>query len=51
MQGNVAYREESTLLTPELRPNILEVLVQEIVQYKVYVSDKQWNAFGQALIS
>ncbi|KAM9354214.1 uncharacterized protein KZ484_012402 [Pholidichthys leucotaenia] len=52
-QGNVAYRENGTLLIPDpkLKSNILEGLVQEIVRYKVYVTDKQFNTIGEALIS
>lgn len=52
-QGNAAYKEKGTLLTPDpkLKPNILEGLVQEIVWYKVYVTDKQFNMVGEALIS
>lgn len=51
--GNAAYREKGTLLTPDpkLRSNILEALVQEIVRYKVYITDKQSNIVGEALIS
>lgn len=42
-----------TLLTPDLKlkSNILEGLVQEIVKYKVYVTDKEFNRVGKALIS
>ncbi|XP_034453560.1 uncharacterized protein LOC117769075 [Hippoglossus hippoglossus] len=52
-QGHAAYREKGTLLTPDpkLRSHILEGLVQEIVWYKVYVTDKQFNMVGEALIS
>ncbi|KAL7868433.1 hypothetical protein SRHO_G00098170 [Serrasalmus rhombeus] len=52
-QGNAACREKGTLLTPDpkLKSNILEGLVQEIVQFKVYVTDKEFNAVGEALIS
>ncbi|KAL6460119.1 hypothetical protein MHYP_G00174190 [Metynnis hypsauchen] len=52
-QGNAAYREKGTLLTPDpkLKSNILEGLVQEIVRFKVYVTDKEFNTVGEALIS
>ncbi|KAL7883324.1 hypothetical protein SRHO_G00009820 [Serrasalmus rhombeus] len=52
-QGNAAYRENGTLLIPDpkLKLNILEGLVQEIVRYKVYVNDKEFNTIGDALIS
>ncbi|XP_008278365.1 uncharacterized protein LOC103356092 [Stegastes partitus] len=52
-RGNAAYREEGAVLTPDpkLRSNILEGLVQEIVRYKVYVTDKQFDMVGEALIS
>lgn len=52
-KGNVAYRENSTFLTPnpKLKSNILMELVQEIVRYKVYVTDKELNTVGEALIS
>lgn len=52
-QGNAAYRENGTLLIPDhkLKSNILEGLVQEIVRYKLYVSDKDFNTVGEALIS
>lgn len=51
--GNAAYREKGTLLTPDpkLKSNILEGLVQEIVKYKIYVTDKDFNTVGEALIS
>ncbi|XP_074551476.1 uncharacterized protein LOC141808698 isoform X1 [Halichoeres trimaculatus] len=52
-QGNIAYKETGTLLTPDpkLKSNILEGLVQEIVRYKVYVTNKQFNTVGEALIA
>lgn len=52
-QGNAAYRENGTMLTPDpkLKSNVLEGLVQEIVKYKVYVTDKEFNTVGEALIS
>ncbi|KAL7833849.1 hypothetical protein AOLI_G00288090 [Acnodon oligacanthus] len=52
-QGNAAYREKGTLLTPDpkLKSRILEGLEQEIVRFKVYVTDKEFNAVGEALIS
>ncbi|XP_051258074.1 uncharacterized protein LOC127364511 [Dicentrarchus labrax] len=52
-QGNAAYREKGTLFIPDpkLKSNILEGLVQEIVKYKLYVSDKDFNTVGEALIS
>lgn len=52
-KGNATYREKGTLLTPDpkLKSNILEGLVQEIVKYKVYVTDKEFNTVGEALIS
>ncbi|CAI5681570.1 unnamed protein product [Oreochromis niloticus] len=44
-RGNAAYKEKGTLLTsePELKSQILEGLIQEIVRYKIYVSDKDLN--------
>jgi len=52
-QANVAYRENGSLFIPDpkLKSNILEGLVQEIVRYKLYVSDKDFNTVGEALIS
>lgn len=52
-QGNAAFREKGTSLTPDpkLKSNILEGLVPEIVRYRVYVTDKQFNMVGEALIS
>ncbi|KAL3997111.1 hypothetical protein ACER0C_009767 [Sarotherodon galilaeus] len=52
-QGNAAYKEKGTLLTsdPELKSQILEGLIQEIVRYKIYVTDKDLNTVGEALIS
>ena len=52
-RGNTAHKEKGTLLTPDpkLKSNILEGLVQEIVRYKVYVTDKQFDMVGEALIS
>ena len=52
-RGHAANREKGALLTPDLklRLNILEGLVQEIVWYKVYVTEKQFNMVGEALIS
>ena len=51
-QGHAMYREKGDLLIPDpkLRSNILEGLVQEIVQYKVYVTDKQFDMVGEALV-
>lgn len=52
-RGNAAYKEKGTLLTPDpkLKSQILEGLIQEIVRYKVYVTDKDFNTVGEALIS
>ncbi|XP_062868186.1 uncharacterized protein LOC134330846 [Trichomycterus rosablanca] len=52
-QGNAAYKENGTLLIPDpkLKSNILDGLVQEIVTFKVYVTDKEFNTVGEALIS
>lgn len=52
-RGNAAYKEKGTFLIPDpkLKSNILEGLVQEIVKYKVYVTDKEFNTVGEALTS
>ncbi|XP_058634458.1 uncharacterized protein LOC131542122 isoform X4 [Onychostoma macrolepis] len=52
-RGNAAYKEKGTFLIPDpkLKSNILEGLVQEIVKYKVYATDKEFNIVGEALIS
>ena len=52
-KGNTTFKENGTLLLPDpkLRSNILETLLQESVRYKVYVTDKQFNSVGEALIS
>nr|XP_023655925.1 uncharacterized protein LOC111837808 [Paramormyrops kingsleyae] len=52
-RGNAAYKEMGTFLIPDLKlkSNILEGLVQEIVKYKVYATDKEFNVVGEALIS
>lgn len=51
-RGNAAYREKGALLIPDpkLKSNILDGLVQEIVRYKVYITDKEFNTVGEALI-
>ena len=47
-QGNAVYRGKGTLLFPDpkRKSNILEGLVQEIVRYKLYVTDKDLNTVG-----
>jgi len=52
-RGNATYKERGTFLIPDpkLKSNILEGLVQEIVKYKVYVTDKEFNTVGEALTS
>lgn len=52
-RGNAAHKENGTLLIPDpkLRSNILEVLVQEIVKYKLYCTGQEFNMVAKALIS
>ena len=51
-QANLAYVKNGTVLIPDpkLKSSILEGLVQEIVKYKVYVSDKEMDQVAQSLI-
>ncbi|XP_052473605.1 uncharacterized protein LOC128030159 [Carassius gibelio] len=51
-QANSVFRENGTLLIPDikLKSDILEGLVQKIVQYKVYVTDREFEQVGEALI-
>ncbi|MEQ2274411.1 hypothetical protein XENORESO_020690, partial [Xenotaenia resolanae] len=48
----MAYNQNGTVLIPDLKlkSTILDGLVQEIVQYKVYVSDKEMDQVAQSLI-
>ncbi len=52
-RDNAAHKEKGTFLIPDpkLKSNILEGLVQEIVKYKVYVTDKEFNTIEEALTS
>ncbi|XP_070406382.1 uncharacterized protein [Nothobranchius furzeri] len=52
-RGNAKYKEDGTFLIPDLKlkHNILECLTQEIVRFKVYVTDKEFNSVGEALIA
>ncbi|KPP56144.1 hypothetical protein Z043_126297, partial [Scleropages formosus] len=51
-QANSVFREKGTLLIPDikLKSDILEGLIQEIVQYKVYVTDRESKQVAEALI-
>ncbi|CAL9704527.1 unnamed protein product [Knipowitschia caucasica] len=51
--ANAEYRKNGETLIPDvkLKSNILEKLIQQIVRYRVYVSDKQFNSVGEALMS
>lgn len=51
-QASLAYIRNGTVLIPDpkLKSAILDGLVQEIVQYKVYVSDKEMEQVAQCLI-
>lgn len=51
-QAALAYLQNGTVLIPDpkLKSAILDGLVQEIVQYKVYVSDKEMEQVAQSLI-
>ncbi|XP_026009335.1 uncharacterized protein LOC113013020 isoform X2 [Astatotilapia calliptera] len=51
-QAKIAYNQNGTALIPDpkLKSAILEGLVQEIVKYKVYVSDKEMDQVAQSLI-
>lgn len=52
-RGNAAFRESGKLLVPDLKlkSNILEGLIQEIVKYKRYVTNREFNMVGEALLS
>ncbi|MEQ2204163.1 hypothetical protein XENOCAPTIV_008864, partial [Xenoophorus captivus] len=51
-KASMAYNQNGTVLIPDpkLKSTILDDLVQEIVQYKVYVSDKEMDQVAQSLI-
>lgn len=51
-QANSPYFESGTLLVPEpqLKSDILDGLLQEIVQYKVYATDGEMEQVAQSLI-
>ncbi len=51
-QAGLVYIQNGTVLIPDpkLKSAILDGLVQEIVQYKVYVSDKEMGQVAQSLI-
>lgn len=51
-QAGLVYIQNGTVLIPDpkLKSAILDGLVQEIVQYKVYVSDKEIEQVAQSLI-
>ena len=51
-QAGLVYIQNGTVLIPDpkLKSAILDGLVQEIVQYKVYVSDKEMEQVAQSLI-
>uniref|UniRef100_A0A3Q1GF00 PB1 domain-containing protein n=1 Tax=Acanthochromis polyacanthus TaxID=80966 RepID=A0A3Q1GF00_9TELE len=52
-RGNAAFKENGVVLIPDLKlkSNILEGLIQEIVKYKVYVTDREFDMVGEALLS
>lgn len=52
-RANAAFRENGTRLIPEpkLKSAILEGLTQEIVKYKVYLSDGEFDQVAASLIS
>ena len=51
-KGNLAYTQNGTVLipSPKLRSAILAGLLEEIVRYKVYVSEKELEQVAQALV-
>ncbi|KAL2091655.1 hypothetical protein ACEWY4_013918 [Coilia grayii] len=51
-RANLAYLTDGTVLLPDpkLKSTILEGLLQEIVQYKVYTTDKEMEQVAQSLI-
>lgn len=51
-RANLAHQTDGTVLLPDpkLKSTILEGLLQEIVQYKVYVSDNEMEQVARSLI-
>lgn len=51
-QAGIAYSQNGTVLVPEpkLKSAILDGIVQEIVRFKVYVTDKEMEQVAQSLI-
>ncbi|XP_054606552.1 sterile alpha motif domain-containing protein 3 [Nothobranchius furzeri] len=51
-KANAAFKENGTLLDPDMRLKtaILESLAEEIVQYKVYPSDRDFDEVAEALV-
>lgn len=49
-QAALAYDKNGTVLIPDPKSDILDGLAQEIVQYKVYVTDKEMEQVAQSLI-
>lgn len=51
-EANLAYIQNGNVLVPDpkLKSAILEGLIQEIVQYKVYVCDKEIEQVAQSLV-
>lgn len=51
-QAGMVYIQNGTVLIPEpkLKSAILDGIVQEIVQYKVYVTDKEMEQVAESLI-
>lgn len=51
-QANTAFREKGTLLIPDpkLKSDILEGLIQEVVQHKVYLTDREFDQVAKELI-
>uniref|UniRef100_A0A3P9HSY4 PB1 domain-containing protein n=1 Tax=Oryzias latipes TaxID=8090 RepID=A0A3P9HSY4_ORYLA len=51
-RANNAFKESGTLLNPDpkLKSSILDGLTQEMVKYKVYLSDREFEDVAEALI-
>ncbi len=51
-QGNSEYQKKGSLLNPDpkLKSDILDGLAEEIIKFKVYLSDAEFNEVAEALI-
>lgn len=51
-RANAEFKEKGTLLDPpvKLRSSILDGLTEEIVKFKVYLSDEEFNNVAEALV-